>query len=160
MSACHCALLYYTTQHRTVLIIFSLILQTVIIAHNDVVYWRKGDRQDRTDYISDERCSDYGYPCTLQRRNYMEGAKSSKPKPKPKPSLHLSVFNLIVPRPSKSYEKLLTNKLQNSYSKIAFKGISISERGALHPLVEISCVYNIFRSQSLQRRRMRLAIFP
>jgi len=53
----HCALLYYTTQHRTVLIINPFIPQTVIIAQNDVVYWRKGDRQDRTDYISAERCN-------------------------------------------------------------------------------------------------------
>jgi len=29
---CHCAQLLYTTQHRTLLIIFPLILQTIIIA--------------------------------------------------------------------------------------------------------------------------------
>jgi len=31
--AYHCAQLSYTTQHRTVLIIFPFILQTIIIAH-------------------------------------------------------------------------------------------------------------------------------
>jgi len=29
---CHCAQLSYTTQHKTELIIFSLILQTIIVA--------------------------------------------------------------------------------------------------------------------------------
>jgi len=32
MCVCHCARLSYTTQHRTVLINFPLILQTIIIA--------------------------------------------------------------------------------------------------------------------------------
>jgi len=32
MCVYHCAQLWYTTQHRTVLIIFTLILQTIIIA--------------------------------------------------------------------------------------------------------------------------------
>jgi len=32
VSVCHCAKLSYTTQHRTVLIIFPLIIQTIIIA--------------------------------------------------------------------------------------------------------------------------------
>jgi len=36
--------LWYTIQHRTVLIIFPLILQTVIIAHI-MVYWRRGVRE-------------------------------------------------------------------------------------------------------------------
>jgi len=40
--AYHCAQLSYTTQHRTVLMIFPLILQTIIIHSWHVVNWRGG----------------------------------------------------------------------------------------------------------------------
>jgi len=40
--AYHCAQPSYTTQHRTNVIIISLIVQTIVIAWMDDVYWRGG----------------------------------------------------------------------------------------------------------------------
>jgi len=42
MCAYQCAQLSYTAQHRTVLIIFPLILHTIFINSSDDVYWRGG----------------------------------------------------------------------------------------------------------------------
>jgi len=53
--AYHCVPLSYTAQHRTVLIIFPLILQTIITAENDAVYWSTGDGHP-LEYIARSIC--------------------------------------------------------------------------------------------------------